>query len=176
GQQHLPREAVVRLLRDGVAGTAGVAGPMAEVVAGSTQHLSGPDLDAMAQYLASIPVQHRRREEFRLADRDQRLQGGKLYERHCAACHGERGEGVPGIYPALAGNRAVRLPLANNLVLAIRHGGFAPSTAGNPRPFGMPPFGQVLNPAEIAAVASFVRQSWGNAAAPVLALDVLHVK
>jgi mono/diheme cytochrome c family protein len=51
-----------------------------------------------------------------------------------------------------------------------------PTTAGNPQPFGMPPFGQVLNNDEIAAVSSFIRQSWGNSAAPVSSLDVLHVK
>ena len=64
----------------------------------------------------------------------------------------------------------------NNLVQVIRQGGFMPTTAGNPQPFGMPPFGQVLNNDEIAAVSSFIRQSWGNSAAPVSSLDVLHVK
>jgi mono/diheme cytochrome c family protein len=40
----------------------------------------------------------------------------------------------------------------------------------------MPPYGQVLNNDEIAAVATFLRQSWGNAAAPVSPLDVHRVK
>ena len=33
--------------------------------------------------------------------------GATVYERHCANCHGSNGEGVVGIYPGLAGNRAV---------------------------------------------------------------------
>ena len=41
-----------------------------------------------------------------------------------------------------------------NLVQAVLHGGFAPATAGNPRPYGMPPFVLVLDDAQIAAVLS----------------------
>jgi mono/diheme cytochrome c family protein len=40
----------------------------------------------------------------------------------------------------------------------------------------MPPYGQVLSNDEIAAVATFVRQSWGNVASPVSPLDVLRVR
>ncbi len=80
------------------------------------------------------------------------------------------------MYPALAGNRAVTVASHINLVQQIRQGGFLPTTAGNPQPFGMPPYGQLLNNDEIAAVATFLRQSWGNAAAPVSPLDVLRVK
>jgi mono/diheme cytochrome c family protein len=80
------------------------------------------------------------------------------------------------MYPALAGNRAVTLASHVNLVQQIRQGGFSPTTAGNPRPFGMPPYGQVLSNDEIAAVATFVRQSWGNVASPVSPLDVLRVR
>ena len=54
-----------------------------------------------------------------------------------------------------------------NLVQIVRHGGFLPTTAGNPRPYGMPPFGPVLDDQEIAAVLTFVRGSWGNDAQPV---------
>jgi mono/diheme cytochrome c family protein len=104
------------------------------------------------------------------------VSGRKVYKLHCAACHGDRGQGVSGMYPAFAGNRAVTLASHNNLVRVIRLGGFMPTTAGNRQPFGMPPYGQVLNDNEIAAVATFIRQSWGNSAAPVSALDVLRVK
>ena len=74
-------------------------------------------------------------------------------EQHCAACHGDWGEGVLGMYLALAGNRAVTLASHNNLVRGIRLGGFMPTTAGIRQPFGMPPYGQVLNDNEIAALA-----------------------
>jgi mono/diheme cytochrome c family protein len=102
--------------------------------------------------------------------------GQQVYEQHCAACHGDRGQGVSGMFPALAGNRAVTLASHVNLVQQIRQGGFSPTTAGNPQPFGMPPYGQVLSNDEIAAVATFVRQSWGHVASPVSSLDVLRVR
>jgi mono/diheme cytochrome c family protein len=176
GVQRWSREQVVRLLKDGVSAHASASGPMAEVVFTSTQHLTEQDLDAMARYLASIPVSEEPRTEPRRADAETMLAGSKVYEQHCAACHGDRGQGVPAMYPALAGNRAVTLASHNNLVRGIRRGGFMPTTAGNRQPFGMPPYGQVLNDNEIAAVATFMRQSWGNSAAPVSALDVLRVK
>jgi mono/diheme cytochrome c family protein len=61
-----------------------------------------------------------------------------------------------------------------NLVQAILNGGYPPATQGNPRPYGMPPFRQTLNDAEIAAVLTYIRLAWGNAAQPVTVLDVLQ--
>ena len=176
GVQRWPREEVVRLLKDGVSAHASVSGPMAEVVFNSTQYLTERDVDAMARYLMSIPVNERPPAMPRGATVEALGAGSKVFEQHCAACHGERGQGVPGMYPALAGNRAVALASHINVVQAIRQGGFMPTTAGNRQPFGMPPFGQALNNDEIAAVATYIRQSWGNAAAPVSTLDVLRVK
>jgi len=63
-----------------------------------------------------------------------------------------------------------------NLVKVILHGGFPATTAGDPRPYGMPPFGQSLTDAEIAALASFVRSAWGNDAPAVSAFDVNRVR
>nr|WP_297353034.1 cytochrome c [uncultured Caldimonas sp.] len=176
GVQGWTREEVVQLLKDGVSSRAAVAGPMADVVYTSTQHLSTPDLDAMAQYLTSIPAQPPERKEIPRASSDVLALGSKLYEQHCTSCHGAKGEGVQSIYPPLAGNRAVLLDSPNNLVQVIRRGGFPPTTAGNPQPFGMPPFRQLLNDEEIAAVTTFIRQAWGHAAAPVTPLAVHRVK
>ena len=176
GVQRWSREEVVKLLKDGVSEHAAVSGPMAEVVFTSTQYLSEKDLDAMARYLASMPVRGDARAEFVRADGAVMATGQRLYKQHCAACHGDAGQGVSGLYPALAGNRAVTLGSPNNLVQMIRQGGFLPSTGGNPRPFGMPPYGQVLGTEEIAAVATFIRQSWGNSASRVSALDVIRIQ
>ena len=129
----------------------------------------------MAGYLASIPVRKAPPAEPRRADSEVMVAGRKVYEQHCAACHGDRGQGASGMYPALAGNRAVSLALHINVVQVIRQGGFMPTTAGNPQPFGMPPYGQLLNNDEMAAVATFIRQSWGNSAAPISTLDVFRV-
>ncbi len=63
-----------------------------------------------------------------------------------------------------------------NLVQIVLNGGFAPSTAGHPRPFGMPPFVLQLKDNELADVLSYVRTQWGNQAAPVSALDVQQMR
>jgi len=176
GLQNWSRVDAVNLLKNGVARHATVSGPMAEVVYSSTQHLTEQDLNAMVEYLASIPVRDSGKSEVPRAASNVLGRGAKIYEQQCVACHGDKGQGVPSIYPALAGNRAVLLDSPNNLVQIIRKGGFSPSTAGNPQPFGMPPFTQILNNDDIAAVSTFVRQSWGNAAPSVSALDVHRVK
>ena len=167
-----PAEEVVALLKTGVAPHASVSGPMSEVVTGSTQHLNAGDLNAMADYLRALPAS----DATPLPDPDPPYKpsavGAKLYEQHCAACHGEQGQGVQGAYPALARNRALLLDSTANLVHIILEGGFAPSTAGNPRPFGMPPFATVLNDNDVAALLTFLRASWGNQAPPVSAVEV----
>ena len=56
----------------------------------------------------------------------------------------------------------------------VLHGGFPPATAGNPRPFGMPPFDQALNDDEVAAVLTFVRGAWGNDAPAVGAREMMR--
>ncbi|NKE67371.1 cytochrome c [Ramlibacter sp. RBP-2] len=175
GVANWPLAEIERLLATGVSASGTVLGPMAEVVLHSTQHLARSDLRAMAMFLQSLPqaaapaVQPAVPTPREMAER-----GSKLYERHCAACHGARGEGVPGAYPALAGNRAVTLPVTANLVQVVLHGGFAPATAGNPRPFGMPPFATLLGDRDVAAVLTHVRTSWGNRAAPVAEVDVVR--
>jgi mono/diheme cytochrome c family protein len=103
------------------------------------------------------------------AGRDARVmaRGAQIYDQRCAYCHGDAGQGAEGAYPPLAGNRVVRMDSTVNLVQIVRHGGFLPATAGNPRPYGMPPFGHVLDDDGIAAVLTYIRGSWGNHAPPV---------
>jgi mono/diheme cytochrome c family protein len=54
----------------------------------------------------------------------------------------------------------------------VLNGGYAPATKGNPRPYGMPPFFGKLNDADVAAVLTYARASWGNAGGPVSSADV----
>jgi mono/diheme cytochrome c family protein len=181
GLQHWPRDQVVALLKNGVTKNASVLGPMAEVVSKSTQFWTDTDLNAAAAYLQSLPVQLAPEAVSRSSstELDQRLrgQGAKLYAQHCATCHGDKGQGlqVEGqvALPSLADNRAVTLSSSANLVRIILAGGYAPSTAGNPRPYGMPPFVHVLTDEDIASVATYIRSSWGNNAAAVSASQVI---
>ncbi|HYF20976.1 MAG TPA: cytochrome c [Ramlibacter sp.] len=173
GVAHWKVEDIARLLRAGAAGDATVLGPMAEVVQYSTQFLSDEDARAMAVFLKALPqAQPPATPPAREVPRELAERGARIYGEHCAQCHGERGEGVRGAYPPLAGNRAVTLPITANLVQVVLGGGYPPATAGNPRPFGMPPYVMLLNEADVAAVLTHIRTSWGNRAAPVRELDV----
>lgn len=163
---------VERLLRTGTAPGGTVAGPMAEVVLQSTQYLSPDDLRAMAVFLKSLPQIARAVTPGPAASASVTERGAWLYEHHCAQCHGDQGQGMVGAYPALAGNRAVLLPITANLVQVVLYGGFPPSTAGNPRPFGMPPFANVLSDSDVAAVLSHIRNAWGNRSSAVSELAV----
>jgi mono/diheme cytochrome c family protein len=171
GVSHWSPQETATLLKAGVSPRASVLGPMAEVVVGTTQHLRDDDLLAMAEYLRSLPPTRSRVTRLEGPAPDL-ARGAQLYGLHCAGCHGEKGEGAKGIYPALAGNRAVTMATPANLVRVLMEGGFTPSTAGNPRPFGMPPFAGVLGDDDIAALLSHVRSAWGNQAAPVSAFEV----
>ena len=159
---------VVELLKSGTSPRGSTMGPMAEVVFRSTQYLTEEDLNAVAVYLGDLPQAMPRKTE-RVAELEPhvRLRGEQVYHDHCEDCHGADGTGTVGACPALAGNRAVTMTSTANPIRVVLGGGYLPATAGNPRPHGMPPFAQMLGDADIAAVLSYVRNSWGNAAAPV---------
>lgn len=166
-----PVEEIIRLLTTGVSRQATTSGPMAEVVAQSLQHLTKADARAMAVYLKSLPESNPR-PPAAAPVRNEKVeawfqQGARIYKKHCEDCHGASGEGAQGIYPPLAGNRGVTMTPAINAIRSVLNGGYPPSTAGNPRPYGMPPYAQILSDAEVAMVLSYIRNAWGNQASLV---------
>jgi mono/diheme cytochrome c family protein len=169
GDWELPH--IVQLLRTGVSPRGAVFGPMAEVVGQSLQHLSEPDVQAMALYLKALPPTVQQPAPAPPPSETTMKLGAQLYDKHCADCHGADGRGAAAgsnaAYPPLAGNRALTMTEPVNAIRIVLNGGFAPATAGNPRPFGMPPYSPVLNDTEVAAVVTYVRASWGNAAPEV---------
>ena len=189
GLASTPLAEIVRLLQTGQGQGASVNGPMAEVVQHSLQHLNPEDLQAMAVYLrsraqaTSAPTATAAPNASTPAIPSVRAsvidKGSRVYERHCATCHGEQGQGVAGIYPALSGNRAVLLSDPTNLVQTVLSGGYGPATAGHPRPFGMPPFVLDLSDADIAAVLTHLRhtlQPPQNRAGEVTPLQVNRIR
>jgi mono/diheme cytochrome c family protein len=169
-----PVQDIVQLLSTGTSPRATVVGPMAEVVLHSMQYLEPGDIRAIAVYLKSLPPQPSDTDPREVPSASPTVvqRGAKLYEQHCAACHGDDGKGVAGAYPSLAGNRSVTMPVTQNLVQIVLNGGFPPATRGHPRPFGMPPFATVLTDAEVADILTFIRGAWGNKAAPVAEVTV----
>lgn len=167
-------EDISALLRSGVSNRGAVYGPMAEVVNDSLQYLSAADIRAMAVYLKALP-QHTPDTPTlvpSVADKDLALQGSKVYDAQCAVCHGAEGRGKPPDFPPLANNQSIQMASAVNPIRMVLIGGYPPGTATNPRPYGMPPFGQTLSDQEVAAVVTFIRSSWGNHGVAVTVDDV----
>jgi len=163
---------IVQLLHTGTTPRATVFGPMAEVVANSLQYLTPEDVNAMAVYLKALPAAAAAELPVVAPDEAAMAAGLRLYDKHCMACHGSDGKGMAPAYPPLAGNRSTTMAQPVNAVRIVLHGGFAPGTAGNPRPYGMPPFAHVLEDGEVAQVVTYVRNSWGNRAGVVTAAQV----
>jgi hypothetical protein len=62
-----------------------------------------------------------------------------------------------------------RIDSSVNPIRMVLNGGFPPGTAGNPMPYGMPPFAQTLSDDEVAAVVTYIRAAWGNRGSAVSA-------
>ena len=95
--------------------------------------------------------------------------GRRVYVR-CQACHGLDGQGVPGNYPGLAGSARL---LAADPSLAIRI-----TLAGAPRGAynGIMPAFSDLADHEVAAVLTWARSQWGNAATSVTSEQVAQLR
>ena len=157
---------IARLLRTGVSRRGAVYGPMSEVVFNSTQYLNNADVHAMAIYLKSLGEGSPPGTEVSgiPAPESKLLMdfGRTVYGTRCASCHGTDGRGMPPDYPPLAGNQSIQMEAAVNPIRMVLNGGFPPGTAGNPMPYGMPPFAQSLSDDEVAAVVTYIRGAWGN--------------
>lgn len=172
---------IVEFLKTGVSPSRAAFGPMAEVVRYSLQHLTEADLTAMAVYMKSQRDDEEPEAEAPVrvsaAEREQMMkQGARVYEDRCADCHQRNGEGVPRVYPPLAKNGAILMGNPINAIRITLNGGFPPSTRGNPRPYGMPPFAHVLSDAEVAAVVTYIRGAWGNKASAVSTGEVASTR
>lgn len=165
------------LLKTGVSAQGTASGPMGEIVTHSLQYLQDDDARAMARYLKTLPDTPAVDAGDGAAPDGATMQiGAKLYTQYCAQCHQSKGEGAPPAWPALAGNISVTAPSPRNAILMVLEGGFAPATAANPQPHGMPPFSQVLNDNDVAALVSYIRNSWGNNAGNVTPLSVKRAR
>ena len=146
-----PEREVVALLKSGVSARGSVQGPMAEVVARSTQFLSEDDLEAMAAYLASLPDGP---DASRRASRDGDTAavpseaGAKLYTTHCAACHGDRGQTRGANFPDLT-----RTPFLHS-----QEGFDDVVLKGVRAEKGMASFANVLKPEDTVAIRAYLTQ------------------
>ena len=92
------------------------------------------------------------------------VDGASVFSSRCAACHQATGQGLPGAFPPLAGSEFV-LGDEERVVRIVLHGLTGPVTVkGQSFNGAMPAWADALSDAEIAAVLTYVRSSWGNSA------------
>lgn len=170
------QEDIVSYLRTGVNRYAIASGPMADAVRHSTQYWRDEDLRAVATFLKEGKT-HDEKVPQPLAASDDRMKlGAQIYEAKCSACHSPRGRGERNIFPQLASNPLINQPDATSLIRVVSAGSRGVDTDARPTAPAMPAFAGVLDDEQIAAVLTYVRNSWGNAAEPVSASDVKDVK
>ncbi len=99
------------------------------------------------------------------------VDGATVFAGTCAACHQASGLGSPGLFPPLAGSEYVTGD-DERLVKIVLHGLGGPVTVKGATYNGAMPPWQQLSDAELAAVLTYVRSSWGNAGTPVTADEV----
>jgi mono/diheme cytochrome c family protein len=164
---------IVEYLKTGVNSWTLASGPMAEAVAHSSSKMTDEDIAAIATYLknsgtgvaAPKPVSV-------AANRSDMRAGAAIYKDSCAVCHKDSGAGESHLFPRLAGSAMVQSDDPATLVRVVLQGARAVSTPSMPTAPAMPAFDWRLNDAQAAAVLTYIRNNWGNAAAPVAASTI----
>ncbi len=82
--------------------------------------------------------------------------GREVYLEYCAECHQTSGTGVPNLIPRLAANPVVTLHDPEPIIDTVLYG------QGS-----MTGFSERLTSDDIAAVLTYIRNTWGNHATPV---------
>ncbi|MDX3808931.1 c-type cytochrome [Bosea thiooxidans] len=133
----------------------GPFGPMHDVVANGTAHLTEGDVRAMAAYLSQLkPIENAHEIPLdRAAGEASIARGYVAYKANCAACHRDSGAGVRGLAPALSGHHALAVA-SQNVVLPVIAG-----LSGKGR-IAMPAF--KLNDQTVADIANYVRNAMGG--------------
>lgn len=158
---------VVEYLATGHNRVAAAAGPMAEVIQYSTSQMDQRELRAIAVYLKDLPGQGNVP-----APVTDVATGAAIYADQCSACHFGNGSGEPRLFPSLADGASVLQNDPASLIRIVLQGVRTVGTAGAPTAPGMPSFGWKLNDDQVAAVLTYVRNTWGNAAPAASASDV----
>jgi mono/diheme cytochrome c family protein len=165
---------ITEYLRTGRNARAGAGGTMAEVVSYSTSLMSDQDRHSIAVYLKSLPAG--RESATPQPDAGAMKRGAAIYSDACASCHLENGVGQPTLFPPLGRNAALQQADVTGLEHLILAGGRVGPTVTRPSPLTMPSFAWKLTDDQIADVSTYIRNSWGNQAAPVTAGKVRNVR
>jgi mono/diheme cytochrome c family protein len=168
---------IATYLKSGRNKFASAAGPMAETIDNSTSKMSDADLHAIAAYLKDRPgdaanaAQNREASDPPAPPSPAMKIGQQIYADECAGCHKADGKGTPGLFPALAATPLVQQSDPTSLLHVVLRGTSGLATARAPTAAAMPAFAWVLNDEQVAAVLTYIRNSWGNRAPTVAAGD-----
>ena len=101
--------------------------------------------------------------------------GGEVYGKICAPCHQATGQGIPGAFPPLAGSGEFYGSPKKQAGIIINGLSGEITVQGKTYNGAMPPQGSLSNE-DIAAVATYVRNSWGNNDGIVTPADVASAR
>jgi len=167
---------LVNYLKTGANRDAIASAGMGEEVVHSSSHMTDADLKAIATYLVSLkPAVADNLQPVAAAD-PRMVAGQAIYKDNCSGCHTDAGTGIPRLFPRLAGSHAVQSDDPTTLIRTVMFGSQGAATAAAPTGPAMPSFAWRLNDAQVAAVLTYIRNSWSNAASAVSAGQVGTVK
>ena len=156
---------ITEYLATGRNARAGAGGEMGKVVSYSTSLMSDQDRSAIAVYLKSLPASPE--PPASPPDAGTMARGAAIYSDACAGCHLENGVGQARYFPPLGHDAVLQQADPTGLERLILAGSRIGPTAARPSPLAMPSFAWKLTDAEIADVGTYIRNSWGNRAAPL---------
>ena len=165
---------IIQYLRTGRNVHANASGLMGEVVAYSTSLLSDLDLAAIATYLKSLPASPTLSSPAPSASAMRA--GSAIFFDGCTACHLGGGRGQPGMFPPLQGSAVAQQNDPTGVIRLILAGTRTAPTRTRPSFQSMPSFAWKLSDQEVADVATYVRNSWGNHAPPVEPHEVAAIR
>ncbi|HEY1797694.1 MAG TPA: cytochrome c, partial [Stellaceae bacterium] len=125
------------------------------------------DLHAVAAYLKTLKGSGNEAPKPVAASDKAMKEGAAVFGDECAACHTGHGTGSPRLFPSLAGSASVQSEDPTSLIRIVLDGTRSVGTEKAPTSPAMPGFGRFLNDGEAAAVLTYIRNSWGNAASAV---------
>ena len=166
GLGHWSEADIAHYLKTGANAHTAAAGPMADAVTKSTRYYTDDDLAAVAVYLKSLAPLHGET-PVQPIDPAALARGEGLFVDDCSACHMNDGGGIAHVFPALMGSSAIQARNAASVVRVILEGAAIPAAPGQRPYLAMPAFGRKLDDQEVADVATYVRNAWGNRASIV---------
>jgi mono/diheme cytochrome c family protein len=162
---------IAAYLKTGHNPIAAATGPMGEEISLASSHMTDEDLRAIATYLKDQAGRGETATPLPATD-PMVTAGAAIYGDVCSACHAADGRGVANLFPALANSSSLRSTDPATSLRIILRGARSVATPGEPTAPGMPAFRWQLDDSQIAAVVTYIRNTWGAAAPAVSAEDV----